>query len=932
MTGLTYYSTNPVAYRRPAVTAAGDGGPENFPALCRPQHDTMIHAASRTIRSDRAPFEVLENRRLLSASALDNPVVAMNWNGRQARAEAGEYILALSPGAKLVSGRAGHGQVRALRRALGQRGGSDLRVEEYLGRPGLFLLDVPQARSYEQVLSSVQSLGGFQYIEPNFVFTLEATPNDPLFSYEYGLDNSGATPMGASTADADIDAVEAWDVTPGSASVVVGVVDSGVDYTHPDLAANIWTNPFETAGNGIDDDGNGYVDDVHGMNALTGSGDPMDDNGHGTHAAGTIAAVGNNGVGVTGVAWNAQIMALKFLAADGSGSTADAIECLNYAASMRQKGVNIRLTSNSWGGGGYEQALKAAVANTGAAGMLFVAAAGNGGDDGVGDDNDAVASYPSNYDLPNVVSVAATDRNDALARFSNYGAATVDLAAPGVDIASTVPGATYGLMSGTSMATPHVSGVAALAWSRKPGANPAEVRGALLGGVDKVPSLAGKVATGGRLNALGTLNALGNSLSGVAYNDADGDGSRGGAEAALAGRTVFLDLNDNGVLDAAAGEPSRATGADGAYRFDPVAAGTYAVRQVVLSGWVGTAPATGYHTVHVLGGSSYAGRDFGSRMQAADPNDQIAEAYAMAVGMAAGGTVGDGGAGATDVDLFSFTVVAGQRVGFDVDAAAGSTLDSHLRVFNGAGAQLAANDNAVAPGEAAGVDSYVEYTFATAGTYYAAVSGSPNAAYDATTGAGDAAGSTGAFTLALVNRTVGNDVDDQLGEARALTVGTTASDSVSLGTDVDMYRFTVTAGQHVAFDIDRTGATAIVDSYLRVFNAAGRVLGYNDNGAAPGETLTPASYLEVTFPTAGTYFVGVSANPNRAYNPATGGTDVSGRGGTYLLTLNAVATTTAARTASTTRGVFSEVPVASTESLVARRPADVLELLTGQVV
>ena len=509
---------------------------------------------TRTRRTSRRVacqgFERLEGRRLFSTGGLDNPVVALDWNGQTTQAEAGEFILSLSGKTRLTGGRDEAGQVSALQRAL--RDAAGVTVEEHLGRAGQFLLDVPQDRPYEDVLASVKRLPGFEYLEPNFVFSLEATPNDPLFGYEYGLHNTGYTPLGASKADADIDAVEAWDVTTGGAGdVVIGVVDSGIDYTHPDLAPNMWRNPFETAGDGVDNDGNGYVDDVHGINAIANNGDPMDDNSHGTHAAGTIAAAGNNGVGITGVAWNAKLMGLKFLAADGSGSTADAIECLNYATSMRQKGVNIRLTSNSWGGGGFEQALSDAISRTNAAGMLFVAAAGNGGEDGVGDNNDVYGSYPANYNIPNVLSVAATDRYDNLAGFSNFGAATVDLAAPGVDVASTVPGNGYAYMSGTSMATPHVAGVAALAFAHKPSATVAEVRSALLSGVDALSNLSGKVATGGRLNALNTLRALGNSLSGVAYDDADGDGSRGGAEAALAGRTVWLDLNSDGAVDSA---------------------------------------------------------------------------------------------------------------------------------------------------------------------------------------------------------------------------------------------------------------------------------------------------------------------------------------------------------------------------------------------
>lgn len=292
----------------------------------------------------------------------------------------------------------------------------------------------------------------------------------------------------------DIRAPQAWERSAGASSSVIAVIDSGVDYRHPDLAPNLWLNPGEIA-NGIDDDANGYVDDLHGIDCITGSGDPLDDQGHGTSVAGAIAAVGANGIGVVGVAWRARIMALKFLPRTGTAYASDAIECLDYATSMRKRGIDVRVTNNSWGGTAYSQELRRAIERAADAGLLFVASAGNSARD-----LDAIPSYPAAYDLPSVVTVAAVD-SAGLAGFSNYGAARVDLAAPGVSIYSTALGGGYAFFEGSSMAAPHVAGTAALIFALHPGATPAAVRDLLLGSTRPVPGLQQRVASGGKLDA-----------------------------------------------------------------------------------------------------------------------------------------------------------------------------------------------------------------------------------------------------------------------------------------------------------------------------------------------------------------------------------------------------------------------------------------------
>ncbi|HTE54307.1 MAG TPA: S8 family serine peptidase [Kofleriaceae bacterium] len=339
------------------------------------------------------------------------------------------------------------------------------------------------------------------YAERNYIVHALATPNDPRFPELYGMNNTGQT---GGVVDADIDAVEAWDNSVGSSDIVVAVVDTGVDYNHEDLAANMWVNPAEIPGNGVDDDANGVIDDVHGFNAITGSGDPLDDHDHGSHCSGTIGGVGNNGIGVTGVNWEVNIMALKFLDAGGSGTLEDAISAIDYGVAQRNAGVNLRVMSNSWSGGGFSQGLLDAITSASDAGILFVAAAGN-----ASNDNDVTPTFPASYEAPNVVAVAATDANDQLADFSSFGATSVDLGAPGVDVLSTTRNNTYQLFSGTSMATPHVAGVAALVLSANDTLTVEELKDVLLTSGDPIPALAGVTLSGRRLNAASALDEAG---------------------------------------------------------------------------------------------------------------------------------------------------------------------------------------------------------------------------------------------------------------------------------------------------------------------------------------------------------------------------------------------------------------------------------------
>jgi subtilisin family serine protease len=331
-------------------------------------------------------------------------------------------------------------------------------------------------------INALHTLGSVVLAEPNFEMNAIAVPNDPKWPSLWGMEKIGAP--------------AAWDAWQGNEDFTVAVIDTGIDYTHEDLKDNIWKNSKEIPANNIDDDGNGYVDDVMGWNFYWNNNNPMDGNGHGTHCAGTVAGRGNNGLGVSGVVWGAKLMPVKVLGDDGSGYNFDIYDGIMYAV---QNGAHV--TSNSYGGGGASNLLAAALSAAKSKGVLFVAAAGNSAA--------SSANYPAYYSktYDNVIAVASTDANDTLSSFSNYGDG-VNVAAPGRNILSTVPNNSYQTYSGTSMATPHVAGLAALLWSKDPSLSYLQVKDALLTGADVIPALTGKVSSGARIHAQKALDKI----------------------------------------------------------------------------------------------------------------------------------------------------------------------------------------------------------------------------------------------------------------------------------------------------------------------------------------------------------------------------------------------------------------------------------------
>jgi subtilisin family serine protease len=364
---------------------------------------------------------------------------------------------------------------------------------------GIFLLSVPE--DAKSASTKAKALLEVEYAEPNWIYYHQAISNDPFFTSL----TQNLWGMGANGNIYGIGASTAWSVgKTGSSDVFVGIIDEGYQFSHTDLAANAGKNPKEIAGNRKDDDRNGYVDDVYGWDfdgrnnsVYDGSKSKQNIDAHGTHVAGTIGGVGGNGLGVVGVCWKVKFISAKFLGAF-SGTTSNAIKAVDYMTNLKKAGLNLVATNNSWGGGGYSQLLYDAINRANAEGILFIAAAGNDTRN-----NDITQTYPANYDLPNVISVAAITSTGELASFSNYGSTRVHLGAPGAGIISTVPFNRYTSYNGTSMATPHVTGAAALYKSINPSASAAQIKEAILNSVIPTPSLSGKTITGGRLNVSG---------------------------------------------------------------------------------------------------------------------------------------------------------------------------------------------------------------------------------------------------------------------------------------------------------------------------------------------------------------------------------------------------------------------------------------------
>ncbi len=434
---------------------------------------------------------------IISAAAILGLTLSLSVMAKELTPEfvPGEYVVQLKDPSMLNQ--------KVMTQNMGENGMRVINKEK-----GILLVKRNFLETHTYSLSALNESSYIEYAEPNYIYRASDLPNDPLLDQLWGLINRGqaVSNSGTGVRGVDIDAERAWQIATGSKNVVVAVIDTGVDYTIPDLAPNMWQNQAELNGEeGVDDDGNGFVDDIYGYDFANSDADPRDDHGHGSHCSGTIGANGNDANGVVGVNWNVSIMALKFLTASGSGTLEGAIKSIDYAT---ENGAHIM--SNSWGGGGFSKTLEDAIIRANDKGILFIAAAGNHKAN-----NDARPTYPANYEVPNVMSVAAIDNSGKLASFSCYGKETVHLAAPGVEVLSTTPDG-FKSWSGTSMATPHVSGVAALVLGNEPGLSMLEIKERLIRTARPIAGLRNKVFTGGIVNA---YHALTNTQAPIDPND-----------------------------------------------------------------------------------------------------------------------------------------------------------------------------------------------------------------------------------------------------------------------------------------------------------------------------------------------------------------------------------------------------------------------------
>lgn len=730
------------------------------------------------------PLETLEPRVLLSGTGpqIENPTVAVDWLGAQVDAIRGSYVLSFNEALGADGARA------AALRAASQLG---ISVDSVQTIARGFAAEIRTDSQIDPVAvrSLVDHEDWLRGFEPNTVYQPSALPNDPLFNEQWQLENTGqfVPGSGLGTIGADANLTAAWDITVGSRDVVVAVIDTGVDLDHPDLADNIWVNPGEIPGNGVDDDGNGFIDDVNGWDFGENDSDPDDVFGHGTPVAGTIGAVGNNGIGVAGVAWNVSIMSLKIADEFGRLSLAAIVGAHDYATQMINRGINVVASNNSYGAFApadaeqFRQAEKDAIQRFVDTGAVFVASAGNDSTDIDPISEQDRTQFPAGFDIPGIVSVASVDNNDTLSGFSNFGAETVDLAAPGSNVRTTAVGGGYTFISGTSFSGPMVAGAVALLKTVRPGSSGEEIRQILNDSSRQLPSLQNRVQSGGTLDVAEALRILGIDgpvVTAVNPGPVTGQVASDGNPLDTLALSFNRDLNTSILntgfvsLIGAGSDATFGTGDDLTIPVSGISAqnardleidlnlASFIQQRLPIGEYRLTLNAAGFRDTNgnFLNGDSISGSDqvYNFRVAASsgsfEPNDTLGTAEVLPPFIGSGSAeltglrIGDGVQAGLDVDLFAINLPRGGLIRAETIAqnrVGGSTLDTHLRLFNSAGEELAAND------QFNGQDSLVDFFVSTGGVYYIGVSGFPNTSYDVNVAGSGVSQSTGLYDLAI---------------------------------------------------------------------------------------------------------------------------------------------------------------------------------------
>jgi len=855
------------------------------------------------------PVDQLEPRVLLTGASEASEFYSGNWRGMSYQMVRDSWVLTFDHAL-------GRDAARASAQQVAQSMGLQVESIDVTVRGRFANIKTRTAVTENAVDGAKARFGFLKQVEPEYVRLTAIAPNDARYPEQWALNNTGQPEIDSGTGQntpglpgADLDLERAWNISTGSDRVVIVVIDSGVDIRHPDLAANIWTNPGEIPGNNVDDDGNGLVDDINGYDfAGNGAGQPADadpsddvDPGHGTAVAGTIGAVGGNGIGVSGTAWNISIMAIKIGAGGPAFGGFAILQAYDYITQLKTEyGINIVASNNSYGAlapddfDNFDSAEETGILDTTAAGILFVAAAGN---DSL--DNDSqLAAFPASYPNPDIISVAATNNRDQIASFSNFGAIRVDVGAPGEQVLTTQVGGGYQLIDGTSFASPYTAGVIGLIASVNQFLTPAELKAALYSSVDVVPGLVGRVATNGRVNAYRAL--LSAQFAGPIVTAI----TPGSQTAPVTQIRVSFSKDIDPSFFNVSGITLRRTNSDGRFdsndifiTIDPSNI-TLSARELTInlaaplardqhrllltaSNFRDTTLPTGRFLNGDIGTGNDEIYDFNvvAFRGPLEPNDSITQSSPLLLNPQGlvevqDLVIGDGLNGDRDVDIFRVFSSGPGLITAEIVArglAVPSDLDSYVRLFDASGVELAANDNFT------GLDSKIQFFVAAAGQYYIGVSAFPNAGYNANTENTGASSNQGGIYNILVQ--VQTTVSEQTTRSNNTTVTIPPTGSITSTIEVTDGRSILDVNARINISHSFVG-----DLQITLTGPGGQVVTLVNRRGGSGDNFTLTTFDDE----AGTSIVAGIAPYSASFRPevALAAFDSTDAAGTWTLTIN----------------------------------------------